>query len=1499
MFLGALRAKALHSNTRSAAALAIRKRGAWSRMGIGARRFTTVLMLFIIIASSVCIWFVNNSQAGVSRYGIYSNTDSLSPGLLKSTINTPAQLEEAGEAFRLLVGMDNTGFATVITPLGLVDAKGERTCGMGTNQKAYCWGNGYQNIPTEINMTGALTGKTVAAISNGDVHTCVLATDRLIYCWGSNIYGQLGNNSTNYAAEPVAVDMTGVLAGKTITALSTGIHHTCAIASDNLAYCWGRNQNGQLGNNSIINSPVPVPVDVTGVMAGKLIHKISSGFTHTCAVDSLGQSYCWGANNAGQLGNNSTLQSTIPVATYTSGVLLGKTIKAITAYGDGTSAHTCSIASDDLAYCWGHNANGRLGNGLTANSSVPVAVSTAGALSGKTILKINVGLRHTCAVASDLRAYCWGYNTYGQTASGQGAVPGAVNTSGVLAGKDIVDIAGGARHTCVVDTAGQSYCWGYGLNGNMGNGTYSSSGAPVATNAITYIPAEIDDFVLQYTQRTAVTCSAQPDDYQNVTDSTPIAYNANPSVADRTELTTVSGSFTPNEGVTPQQYVSSGTTPFTNTKDIPTPRIGAWDFSLKDNGSPINTSYCLRIAYSDGTPLASYSAFPEVSSAANNNDTPYRFYDAANSIAPGQPIAAANTAATLTNPKDSFRVRMGVGLGAAANAVNYKLQYAQLAAATCNEQATGFNDVTTGTAIAYQAVSEVADRTAIATTELDPITVSESSPQTLVSSGNALVTNPAEILVGRTGLWDFSLRDNTSQFQDSTTYCLRITLSDGSELGVGTAVAQLTTAERPALTSAAYRFYQNANASIPGPALAAQNTDATLATRNDAFRLRTGIELQANTYTNVAAGESFTCALVSNGKVSCWGANWYGMLGNNSYDDSYVPVSVDSSGVLAGKTASAVVAGTYHACALTTEGRAYCWGDNSYGQLGDNSTNGSSVPVAVDMSGALAGKSILSISAGYYHTCFVASDSQAYCWGSNSIGQLGDSSNNSSYVPIAVDTTGVLAGKMVITVVAGLYHTCAATTDGNAYCWGNNGNGQLGNNSTVNVTAPVAVDMTGVLSGKSVRSLAPGHYHTCAITTDGRGYCWGNNNMGQLGNGANTQSLIPVAVSMTGALSGKTLRSLTVRYRETCGIATDNQSYCWGSNIYGQLGNNSTADSNVPVAVNTNGALAGKAITNISVGYYHACVTTNENRVHCWGDNEYGKFGNDSTTSSLVPTAVSQKMYGIQQAAYTYKLQYAQRSAATCSVQNTGFADITNSTPIAFNQNSNVSHDSVFVPSAGDPAGTAATGQSYISSGTPFTARTFTPANSAALFDFSLKDNGAPVGTTYCLRLVFGDGNVLGLAVNFPSITTGSARYMEPSVVSIVTDNDRPVIRGTYDSNYVTTLRVRIGQQGRWYTLGIDPELTAVGDNWTLSLSGATTGLRLSTYDVQVEATTVDGVVLVDRSSNELAVINKATLADTGMDIRIWLAIAGGLIALPLVIGTMLKLRRHRARVDL
>jgi alpha-tubulin suppressor-like RCC1 family protein len=372
--------------------------------------------------------------------------------------------------------------------------------------------------------------------------------------------------------------------------------------------------------------------------------------------------------------------------------------------------------------------------------------------------------------------------------------------------------------------------------------------------------------------------------------------------------------------------------------------------------------------------------------------------------------------------------------------------------------------------------------------------------------------------------------------------------------------------------------------------------------------------LSGKTVTSVSAGEAHACAIAS-GQAFCWGGNFHGELGNATSIPASAPGAVDVTGVFAGKTISSISAGFYFTCAIAS-GAAFCWGLGNYGQLGIGITASSKVPMSVLAAGALQGKSFTHIDTGSYHVCGIASGS-AFCWGYNQSGQLGNNTSSSSSTPAAVATTGVLVGKVVTAISVGGNYSCAVAS-GAAFCWGSNVSGELGDGTKASSLTPVAVDATLVKTG-STYEISAGFAHTCALTA-GIANCWGNNGNGALGNSLENSN-VPTPVTTKGVLDGKSVTDISSLSQNTCVVA-NGAAYCWGEGSVGQLGNGRNQNFATPVAVSTSGVLAGKTVTAISVGYRYACAIASGD-VYCWGYNLQGQLGNSSKISSNVPVAVT------------------------------------------------------------------------------------------------------------------------------------------------------------------------------------------------------------------------------------------------------------------------------------
>lgn len=318
-------------------------------------------------------------------------------------------------------------------------------CAIAPDGSAYCWGSFYttrgelgtgsrEGSQTPVPVAG---GHLFRGITAGSRFTCGVTISDAAYCWGSNSSGQLGDGSTSDAFSPVPV--AGSIAFRTVSA---GAEHACGVSTQDAAYCWGYSGNGRLGSAGH-QQRTPTPVS-----GGLAFRTVSTGARHTCAVTPGGEAYCWGDNATGQLGSGSTTSSGTPTAV--SGGHLFRSIHA-------GVAHTCALTPEGSAWCWGSNLLGELGTGSFQEGSTPVTTPAA-VTGGLKLTSLAVGARHTCAVAEDGAAWCWGDNVEGQL--GTGSTSGSAVPVRVAGGLVFRSIAAGGTRSCGTTTDDRLYCWG-------------------------------------------------------------------------------------------------------------------------------------------------------------------------------------------------------------------------------------------------------------------------------------------------------------------------------------------------------------------------------------------------------------------------------------------------------------------------------------------------------------------------------------------------------------------------------------------------------------------------------------------------------------------------------------------------------------------------------------------------------------------------------------------------------------------------------------------------------------------------------------------------------------------------------------------------------------------------------------------------------------------------------------------------------------------------------
>ncbi len=705
--------------------------------------------------------------------------------------------------------------------------------------------------------------------------------------------------------------------------IALGANHTCALTIGNGASCWGNNRYGQLGNGTIFGGTLPQAVSrMTGG-----VKSIAAGGSHTCALLSDGALECWGGNAKGQLGHGISPDSFSPVPVFG----LSEGVKAVAA----GARHTCALMETGGVKCWGENASGGVGDGTNINRSTPVDVP--GLEAG--VKFVDAGAGHTCAVMLDGSVKCWGWNLSGQLGNGtrtDSRLP--ANVAG-LSGP-VRALAAGDQHTCALLENGSVACWGANASGQLGDGSQIRSNTPVAVGGLGSAVRQISAgaaHTCALLEHNTVVCwgddqSGQLGDAGRENRSAPV------------EVTGLAGEV---------EYVSAGSSH--TCAVLRDRRIQCWGFNgegqlgdgtVKSRRIPGNVP-----GYSGGTMAIS--------------------------------AGWSNTCA----------------LGTAGGIRCWGLN--------------GGGQLGDGTFDDNPAPVEVRG-------------LASGRISVAVGGGHACALSAT----GGVKCWG---RNNRGQ------------------LGGGTASDQ--------------------NAPVDVAGLPEQ-------------------------ITAIAAGKEHTCALTIRGGVKCWGANDSGQLGDGTTSDNGKPVDV--LGLTKG--VSAIAAGGGHTCALGRNGALKCWGSNRYGQLGDGTLENRSAPVEV--SGLTAG--VHSIAAGGSHTCAIVSGTVLKCWGWNAFGQLGDSTPTDRNTPVDVRW---LAGTAAY-VSAGADYTCAIMRAGNLRCWGNNEFGQLGDGTVKVRHTPV-----GVLGFQSkVLLLATGYYTTCAVTVDGTMKCWGNNLYGQLGNGAKSNSSVPVDV---------------------------------------------------------------------------------------------------------------------------------------------------------------------------------------------------------------------------------------------------------------------------------------------------------------------------------------------------------------------------------------------------
>ncbi|MDB5052426.1 MAG: hypothetical protein JWM44_476 [Bacilli bacterium] len=605
----------------------------------------------------------------------------------------------------------------------------------------------------------------------------------------------------------------------------------------------------------------------------------------------------------------------------------------------------------------------------------------------------------------------------------------------------------------------------------------------------------------------------------------------------------------------------------------------------------------------------------------------------------------------------------------------------------------------------------------------------------------------------------------------------------------------------------------------------------------------------AGTSTAISGGNGFSLSLAADGTVWSWGTNSEGQLGDGTTSPRLTPVEVSG---LSGKTITSISSRYLHSLAAASDGTVWSWGDNSFGQIGNNALVDQYIPIKV--SGLLIGKTITTVSSGKYHSLALASNGTVWSWGDNTYGQLGNGSTVSQKTPVQVSG---LSGKTITAIAAGDTYSLALANDGTVWTWGNNSSGQLGDGTTIQKTSPVNVS---TLMGTTITAIAAGSNHSIALDTNFQVWTWGNNNSGQLGDGATTNRSVPFNLSSMASL---TITAIAAENEHSLALVSDGTVRAWGENDLGQLGDTSTTQRLAPVTVVV---LAGKIISSIASGTQHALALGTDGNIWSWGNNTNGELGDGtiistSTSSAILSLADQYESVSIDKA--NLAITYGSGDHATSITQDIILpASGTNGTTITWG-----SSDPTVLSDSG-VVNRQASGDTNVS----MTA-TITKGSLSDILPFALTikqtDAGAVASTKTVLAIVYTSGDS-GISVtknltlplvgsNGATISWGSS---DPSVVSNSGVVNRPL---SVDASI--TLTATISKNGANDTDGF--ALTVIAQSDAAAVNEAKTALQIGyasgdtntnvTNNLTLPLTGLNGTVISWVSSN------LAVLSDSGI----------------------------------
>ncbi|MDQ5921040.1 MAG: hypothetical protein QG673_1096 [Pseudomonadota bacterium] len=958
-----------------------------------------LVKLFAVI-SFISLLLLSGCNSGTSSSTGFTNSNSVVGSNSYNSSSVSSDLGTIANS-ELAIGIKTSANSSVI--FKSISSGINSFCALDSSGHVWCWGNNSagqlgngsktnESFPTQVSIDSSINFKYLVGFNYS---YCAIDTNNQLYCWGGGGSGQIGDGSGKDAAVPTKVSTQNLPWGVYFKSISIGASNICGVGSDSMVYCWGSNQYGQVGIGDATvgqNILIPTPIVSKQVLDSRFTEvKINYyGSAFVCALSINGDIYCWGYGGHGEIGNGYNNNVYIPTLVKVKDQVDVEFAHLAPGMGNGS----CAITTAGNAYCWGYNQSGEGANGSYSNTNVATPVNMP---SAETFVSITTSTNTACAVTNKNNSYCWGYGESGELGNGNTSKSNQpVKTLSTTAITSISSSYYITATLCEIDVNGKVYCWGYGVTGSIGNGAYPFESVASKPESIAIVDQTKKFTQVAITGNSSTVCAV---------DSLGEIYCWGSGMEGQ-----LGGGVYQNTSI-PTLVRMDGISPKI-TKLVATRNLYANTFCAAYN---IGKAYCWG-----------YGKNGEIGNGSNSNQYVAKLVsltDDSNII----DIAAADDTICIANNKSSGGNAYCWGYGA-----NGQLGNGDIKNSNTPKQVLLFNDVFTKLVATSETFCGLVSSGTIYCWghgehgEIgDGNGVSTSIPKPINASGIKFTS----LMVGGT---DTFCANSTG----GVLYCWGY--NGSGQVGSGSS--------------------SSSSSIIKSPEKVGNN-----------FKLITNLSLFGGGSALTATDGNF-CGITSPSYyVSCWGLGVKGQIGNGSYTNQSLPQQAKAGpGAFSGMTFFDIAGGESSICAVGGDYHIYCWGYGSQGQMGNgtsgNAAEKNSLYLPVNMpANVLFGRVYSNIGS----FCAVSTDNLIYCWGNGADGQLGNGSSSSANatVPTMVSYANADFSNDAadITAIVGVSSTyCALNSVGNIYCWGYGLNGENAAGSYKNTTQPTPISVVNI-----------------------------------------------------------------------------------------------------------------------------------------------------------------------------------------------------------------------------------------------------------------------------------------------------------------------------------------------------------------------------------------------------------------------------------------------------